>query len=270
MKSLLCKYRWVIILIFLLPIIANFIVLFPAFSPIAGESKDWLNFFAVYFSGIITAFVSFWILYTTIQSNTKENQKNRDIQTNVIKYQTKIAWINQLRSAIVYAQENLSSALQNKYIKLKEKNEDSFNQLTSELFENANSVKRQFVNILYGCGIYEDDFITFVDSFCKRYICYLLDLEFLFSIDYSITQEQLKNRVDDYKKISHSLLRSNRRIWFIIEEHAYGTKCQDFSYYVNEISKRYEFQDFEKRCLELLKYELENAKKILNGTEQDK
>lgn len=201
------------------------------------------------------------------ESNHKENEQNRATQIRMMSYENKIAWINQLRDAISYAQDLLTFAVQDKFILYKNQKLSSLNQLTSELFENANKVKRKLISVLYGSGIYEDKFLAFTDMFCKRYLNYILDLEFIHSIDILISQDDFKSKVTTYKARKNSSDNSNRRIWVIIEERGFGTKREDFSYYINEISNRYEFQDFESRCLELLDYELNIAKNILNGTE---
>lgn len=204
------------------------------------------------------------------ESNHAENEQNRKIQIRILKYENQVSWINLLRDAIGYAQECLSFAVQDKYRQIKNSNEKSCGNLTNELFENGNKVKRKFVALLYGRGSYEEEFLNFIDNFCKRYWCYIFDLDFLYSLGDSINQESMKSKVDEYKTRHNSLSYANKRIWYIIEQQTYGTNTEDFTHYINEICKRYEFEAFENRCLELLRYELNQADIILNGTEQNK
>lgn len=260
------KYKWIIITLILIPVALSIACYFsvPFFNE-AGSSA-WLSFWGGYIGSTIMAGVTLYVLHAQLKQNHQENEKNRIIQINTIKYQTKIGWINQLRNVINYSQENLNFSAQNIYAQRTVMDKNSINQITADLFENANKVKREFVTVLYGCGEYENAFITFLDSFCKRYLCYLFDLEFLYRIDNSITPSLLKDRVVEYQQREHTSIRHNKRLSAIIEERCYGTKNEDFTYYANELTKRYEFEDFESKCIELLKYELKTAKDLLNET----
>lgn len=260
------KYKAIIIVLILIPIVLGVACYYsvPFFNK-AGSSA-WLSFWGGYIGSTIMAGVTLYVLHAQLEQNHQENEENRLIQINTIKYQTKIAWINQLRTVITYSQENLAFSVQNVYEQQMVADKTSINQITMNLFENANKVKREFVTVLYGCGEYEDAFITFLDSFCKRYLCYLFDLEFLYGIDNSITPSLLKDRVAEYQKMKHTSIRHSKRLSSIIEERCYGTENEDFAYYVNELIKRYEFEDFELKCLELLKYEFKTANDLLNGT----
>lgn len=272
------KKKWTLLSLILIGLIVVFLIipicvnllLGSTFNPtpfeLNGTTSDWHNFWAVYLGALIGASVPFMILYFTIQNNKSENDKNRKIQIDTIKYQTKIAWINQLRDAIGYSQELLSFVVTEKYNQSK----SSMYQLTAELFDNANKVKRRFISVLWGMDQVEQQFLNFTANFCERYLCFIFDLEFLYSLEDSITQDELKSKVSLYKKRKNSLKYSEKRIWYIIEERDCSTDVQDRTYYINEISKRYEFNTFESKCQELLKYELTQANKILNGTKQDK
>lgn len=264
------KYKLIIIILILIPVVLGIACYFsvPFFNR-AGSSA-WLGFWGGYIGSTIMAGVTLYVLHTQLTQNHQENEENRLIQINTIKYQTKIAWINQLRKVITYSLENLTFSVQNMYEQQMVTDRNSINQVTMDLFENANKVKREFVTVLYGCGEYEDTFITFLDLFCQRYLCYLFDLEFLYHIEDHITPDLLKNRVVEYRKRKHSSFRQNKRLSAIIEERCYGADDKDLAYYTNELIKRYEFEDFESKCFELLKYEFKTANDLLNGTRQDK
>lgn len=276
------KKKWSLLLYILIGIIVAFLIipicvnvlLGSKFNPtpfeLNGTTSGWHNFWAVYLGALIGAIVPLIILYITIQNNNDENEHNRSLQIKTIKYQTKIAWINQLRDAIGYSQELLSFAIQDKYRLSKNQGESSTNQLSTELFDNANKVNRRFISVLWGTGEIEQKFLNFTANFCERYLCYIFDLEFLYNLADSITQDELKHKVAVYKTRRNSSTYSEKRIWHIIEERAYSTDVQDRTYYINEISKRYEFETFESKCLELLQYELTQANRIFNDTEQNK
>lgn len=65
-------------IIILFPIAINKIAMWPAFCTVAGSQQSvWVNFFAVYSSSLLGAFVSFYILYRTIEANKRESKQNR-------------------------------------------------------------------------------------------------------------------------------------------------------------------------------------------------
>ena len=83
MLSFFKKHNKVVIIaiiIVLAPIFINLIAICPAFCPdlVAGSQQSvWVNFFAVYSGSLIGAFVSFYILYKTIEANKSESEQNR-------------------------------------------------------------------------------------------------------------------------------------------------------------------------------------------------
>ena len=106
------KYWWVILIILALPVIINFILLIPAFSPIVGEDTDWLSFLGGYLGAIISAGVAFIILQIQRKDNEtqnkknrtkneKENENNRKLQLNILKYQQEMQWLNAFRQISV-------------------------------------------------------------------------------------------------------------------------------------------------------------------------
>ena len=96
-KDWIKRYRWVIIITILfasVPIALNFILLFPSFTSIVGNNTEWLSFW----SGYISAAVAFIILHiqrldskrqieNNRKENKRENEENRKLQFNILKYQ---------------------------------------------------------------------------------------------------------------------------------------------------------------------------------------
>lgn len=111
MKKWMQKYRFVILLMALvasMPIAINFILLIPSFTPIVGDNVEWLSFW----SSCISAAVAFVILHIeridskkqnedTKRENKHENEKNRKLQINILKYQQEMQWLNMFRQASV-------------------------------------------------------------------------------------------------------------------------------------------------------------------------
>ncbi len=105
------KYRWTIIIVILvtsIPIAINFILLFPSFTSIVGDNTEWLSFW----SGYISAAVAFVILHiqrmdskkqieNNKKENKRENEENRKLQLNILKYQQEMQWLNMFRQASI-------------------------------------------------------------------------------------------------------------------------------------------------------------------------
>lgn len=99
------KYWWAVLIILVLPIVINFLLMIPAFSPIVGEDTDWLAFWGGYLGAIISAAVAFIILYIQRKDNERQikdaqkdndtqNKANRNLQINILKYQQEQVRLN--------------------------------------------------------------------------------------------------------------------------------------------------------------------------------
>lgn len=91
------KHILVIVLLLCLPVIINFVLLIPSFTPVVGGSIEWLSFWA----GYISANVAFIILYIQRKDNKRENKRNRELQLNILKHQQEMQWLNMFRKASV-------------------------------------------------------------------------------------------------------------------------------------------------------------------------
>lgn len=67
------KYWWTILIILALPVVINFILLIPAFSPIVGDGTHWLSFWASYLAAI-ASFAMVLITWWTLRESKKQNQ----------------------------------------------------------------------------------------------------------------------------------------------------------------------------------------------------
>ena len=91
------KYWWLLILIVVAPIIINYALLIPAFGPVVGDNVHWLSFWGSY----LAALVSFIILFIQREDNHKENEQNRQLQINVLKYQQEMQWLNENKDILI-------------------------------------------------------------------------------------------------------------------------------------------------------------------------
>lgn len=108
MNDFLKKYWWCIIIIVFAPIAINYLLLIPAIGPVVGNNVHWLSFWGSYLAALIPTVGAFMILYIQRNDSTKENDKrrteneqNRQLQMNVLKYQQEMQWLNEKREILV-------------------------------------------------------------------------------------------------------------------------------------------------------------------------
>lgn len=99
MKELVKRYWWIAVLVLVLPVVINFVLQIPAFTPIVGDSESWLSFWGGYLGAIISASVAFIILAIQSRQNKEENQANRKLQIDVIKHQQEQARLQNIINA---------------------------------------------------------------------------------------------------------------------------------------------------------------------------
>lgn len=95
------KYWWILLLIVVAPIIINYALLIPAFGPVVGENVHWLSFWGSYLAALIPAFGAFIILFIQREDNHEENEHNRQLQINVLKYQQEMHWLSEKREILI-------------------------------------------------------------------------------------------------------------------------------------------------------------------------
>lgn len=105
-------YWWVILIILIVPILLNFIIMIPAFSSIVGEDTDWLSFHGSYIGSVITSLITLYVLYKQLQHNHEENEntrhenqtlneKKRQLQLKILRYEQEKQWLQEMRMACV-------------------------------------------------------------------------------------------------------------------------------------------------------------------------
>lgn len=110
--TFLKAYWWAILIILVVPVLLNFIILMPAFSPIVGKDTDWLSFHGSYIGSVIASLITLYVLYKQLRHNHEENEKtrrenqavnekNRQLQLNILKYEQEKQWLQEMRTACV-------------------------------------------------------------------------------------------------------------------------------------------------------------------------
>lgn len=85
-----------IVVIYIIPRTINYIILKPATFEIVGDGTHWLSFWGSYLGAIISAGVAFFILAIQYRQNKKENERNRNLQINVIKHQQELEQLHSI------------------------------------------------------------------------------------------------------------------------------------------------------------------------------
>ena len=277
MCELFKKHKKTVIVSFtivvLAPIAINLIAVLPSFCPnwVAGSQQGvWVNFFAVYSSSLIGAFVSFYILYNTIEANKKEskqnrkdnhaeNEANRTQLKTVFKYQVDREILNTTKSYLANYVQSLN-ILELGYITIypKERVKESLLEL-KKISSNA----IQFYELLELALVeYNDEkakaFKDFLIRFHNEYMGlikdfgWILDFYLFNKIEVDSKMEALK-----YKEREHGFgdyYNEDKRIWKIIENGDYNI-YKDATLLMNELLDRFEYFSIIKEIKLFIKYE---------------
>lgn len=270
------KYQLIICLILYIatPFLINYLVgcQNPTQLKIVGNGETWINFWSVYFSGLIP-FIVLWFTIRhnraesqrIIQANKEQNDLNRQLQIDTIKYQMRLERLDKLRGAIVNMSEALNINVADRFVNKTICSD--LNNIVSDEFNKVNGARTFLVSFLIDCEHPQEiAFVKFLNNFCCRYFDLLFDLEFLHSIKFNIPNDKLRQVVTKYRESKGSLSRDANRIWSIIESKNYQSDNKNMSFYHNELIKKYHFEIFEKKCRELIRFEKELAEQSLNET----
>lgn len=100
-KTIMKKFWWIIAICLVAPIVINYLLLTPAFCQVVGTNVDWLAFWGSYLAALISALIAFLILFIQRRDNHIENEQNRQLQINVLKYQQEMQWLNEKRQIVI-------------------------------------------------------------------------------------------------------------------------------------------------------------------------
>lgn len=269
-----------LIFIVLLPIAINFIAICPSYFPnyIAGTQQSvWMNFFAVYCSSLIGAFVSFFILYKTIEENKREsienrndnhieNENNRKRLESVVKYQKAKDDYYSLKEKVV----RFCMALNNyelHFIPLycrKNKEEGLF-----RIKDISQKLAIAYELLDFNLNDYDDEVAIDYKKFIKDYYheASILIGDILWIIDYWLcegTDEQNRNmfveKTNRYKEIAFD--KKFKRIWHYVIDHDFKIKSDGESI-INERINDFDFIIMRKKSLEFCDSEKNRVKNLL-------
>lgn len=271
------KHKWLSTIIFIVlvstfPILVNALSLYEAKYKIFGFQSAWLSFWGTYLAAVASLGMII-ITAVSIHRNSEENRKNRKLQSNVIKYQTQLQWVNKLKEAIISYCNAINDNVHSQFALFYNENISQANvdflPLIHKLEDNLNIAKFNIDSLLIGYdSIEEKSFSEQVKFYYSRFLDLLLDLQFFFNLDDKCTNDNLQNIVLKYKKAQlKEGDQDTHRIWRIIDEHNYDIK--QYSYFLTILMRRYDVQSFKTQCTDFIKYEQNKAQNILpNGTGQ--
>lgn len=205
--NLLCTflkaYWWAILIILAVPILLNFIVLIPAFLPIAGSGVDWLMFWGTYISAI-ASFAMVFITWRTLQQNKEQlNELKRQWEEQ---NQPKVFCSLEKSSAdIVLILENISNCAAiniSVFIDSNLDNQRLFQQtidLLNKTYLMIPPLHKKVINLYIPASVtynYEGKYIEVTISIDRKeqgtYRMFLSEINLIRSIDYSPISDSLK------------------------------------------------------------------------------
>ena len=284
MCELFKKHKKAILLslaiVVLAPIAINLIAIWPAFYPkwVAGsEQSVWVNFFAVYGSSLIGAFVSFYILYKTIKSNEIENERNRKDN-----HAENEANRKRLEAVFKYRAKKDDFQIAKEYVSKFDLATDCFELSFVPMYCKINKEDtllrlKQFLKDLSNAysllEFYLHDYNNEVELEYKAYFKEfyyeenVLIGDILWIIDYWMCQgndEQNRNlfinKTEQYKQIAKDT--KYKRIWHYVEAHDYRM-IADGEDIINERLNDFDFITKHNKLLEFCNYEKERINSIL-------
>lgn len=279
-KSHKVAFLVTLVLIVLAPIIINGIVMYPAYNPnwVAGEKQSvWINFFAVYSSTLIGAFVSFSILYKTIKVNETENENNRKDnhaenednrkRLEVLSiYQTEKDDFQIAKESVVrfdlavncfelgfipmYSKLNKEDALF-RLKKMSKELSNAYSQMEFYLNDYDNEIEKDYKEYFKNF-IYEEDVLI-------GDILWILDYWTYQGSD-ELNRDLFIKKTEEYKHIAKDT--KFKRIWHYVEAHGYNI-IADGENIINERLDDFDFITIHQKLLEFCSYEKERINSIL-------
>ena len=215
MRKIYVKYKWYIIagllLMILAPVIINKILLMPIITDIVGDNTNWLSFWGSYLGAIISFAIAFIVLFVQREDNHNENEQNRQLQINALKYQQQRQWLDSLGKAmidniIMYNPNHLSDIINLMYQKqgfrlIHDQIRDLLNQLiltdTAVGFlmpESQSEALRGFNHIRKECYTNYNQIIMEIQTIAIKY-CSLIEKR-----DYLATQDSIPEDSETFLK----------------------------------------------------------------------
>lgn len=261
-----------------LPFILNYILGLdnPTNYPIIGNPSDWLGFWAVYLGTAIPLIV----VWLTIRDNNKQNTQNRELQTNVLEYQIKIQWINQLTTILLKCKSILSRDIVNElYLPFTKCQEQILPSIYKDVTDQIDSITFEF-KVLFPeeTDEIEIKFYGVLKEQILRFKALLDDTMFILRFNSSFSAPNnipntryFEELLNSYRQNSSQSKDDSGRIWEIAKLHDFKL-LSNRPQILSDLKNGYRLHAFEIQCIAFLKHEHKKAKKLLseNVTEQNK
>lgn len=272
----------IIDLVFLLflPIGINACYLWKTNCSILYEPSEWAKLWATY-AAAISSYMMIVITSISILRNSKDNEKNRELQSNVIKYQAKLQWINQLKEAIICARNAFDESVVNDFLKKfnPHSNNQDFSDICQGIDNKINKAAFAVETVLLGCK--EKIEMDFLDAFKEKrtqYQHYISDVVFVLQFPNNFKNKSRINNTEYFQQLLEEYKNSNlrysdsnpERIWEIAEKYNFQLISKRLEI-LKELLSYNDSMVFAEDSKYLIEMEIKNAEQILNyGTEQTK
>lgn len=287
MKNLLKKYWYVILIFILIPIIINCLILKPALFKFVGEDTDWLGFWGTYIATILSSIIAFYVLHKQLDQNQKENENNRQLQINILKYQQQSQWLTELKVKLTeyYNAFNLNdvNAIADRMLV---RETDVIKQIKEIKLELKKIIEKFYIadfskGILFSNEIKEQEivYLTKLKLFSDEFYALLKDFDWYISTVFGyigndeILKEQFIKKTKKYQDEPHPHTSNSRRMWEIIEEYEYKIVSKNKYIIAKRMSEATEYLDLkeiQKSIVELIDYENHIINKLITKEDDTK
>lgn len=269
------KYWWILFLIILVPWVINYIMIQPRICEITGNDTSWLSFWGGYIGSIISSSIALLILWQQLKQNHQENDDNRKLQLNNIKYQQKNQWLNLLRSKLAdYYYSFCFHDLTFLEVKIYEKG--NRNDIRNEI----KVMYDRMSNAYFSVGIFfpenidseEKKMLSEIKKITERFHATLSDLDWYIltfanlSGSFELNKGFCKNKTEEYERFVKSDL-SHDRIWNFIKENGYNIfdkQNEIVSTYLDAVFNVLNPDNVQEDIANLIDYEQNKIDKILS------
>lgn len=247
-KTLIKRFWPLIILdafIIAIPIILNYLLSLPAFTPIVGNNTDWLLFWGSYIGAIFSGGSAIIVLIIQYLQNRYENTKNRDLQIAVLKNQQYTQWLSELKTKILNYYDSFRYGDVKRLVELMCNQTISDLQKAEHLIQEAKMIKSSAEFSLYiilpkDKDEMEENIFSHLRRYNDEYNSLIDDLLWLTTVFINLsnknfnsqeTTKDIKKCVDNYKAQHTYPNIAQNRITSIIEMNDYDL-CGRFQYIV--------------------------------------
>lgn len=291
--AFLKAYWWAIVIILLAPVLLNFIILIPAFLPIAGDSEEWLSFHGGYIGSVIASLITLYVLYKQLQHSHAENEKtrqknetvnktNRQLQLNILKYEQSRQWLTELKVRLtdyytafsLHDVRNLGDLI---LVNPSDVNVTTHKQYIQELIKKI-LIKMEAADFAKGILFFKMDntelgYLDAFKSFTIELYSLLEDLDWFsqsvcfYNGSATLNQDMYERETEKYRSSEENLHKGTcQKIWSIIESFNYNIFDQKKTIITIRMSEAMRVLDpsiIQTNIAQLIDYEARKINKIL-------